>query len=117
MVKSKFISAAFLAASLATITHSGVAGGMSGEVFLDLCTSNEALCQYYAVGVLDGANMVAWAANLRLHTCPPNSVSGEQIGKIVLKYLQDHPEELNRRYASYLVNKALVEAFPCREDK
>ena len=117
MTNWKYRYAALLAASLSTATGSGVAGGMTGEVFLDLCTKEKLLCQHYSVGVMDGAHMVAWAANLRLHTCPPNTVSGEQIGEVVLKYLKDHPEELSRRYASYLVNKALVEAFPCREDK
>ena len=117
MTKSKFITAIFLTASLATVTHSGVAGGMTGDAFLDLCKNDQVLCQHYAVGVLDGANMVAWAANLRLRTCPPNTVSGEEIGRVVLKYLQDNPDELPRRYASYLVNKALTEAFPCKEDQ
>lgn len=34
--------------------------------------------------------------------------------RIVLEYLQDHPEELNQRNTA-LVDKALSRAFPCHE--
>jgi hypothetical protein len=46
--------------------------------------------------------------------CPGENVTNEQALRVVVKYLQDHPEELDQ-LGGRLVGKALVKAFPCRK--
>ena len=46
--------------------------------------------------------------------CAPVDVSGEQLVRVVLKYLQQHPELLHEPAAD-LVWTALHEAFPCHK--
>ena len=45
--------------------------------------------------------------------CPPKEVNVGQNVRVVLKYSQDHPEELHVNQ-SPLIEKALSKAFPCK---
>ena len=45
--------------------------------------------------------------------CPPNSVNDEQMARVVVKYLEEHPAELDERHSAVLV-KALQAAWPCQ---
>jgi hypothetical protein len=45
--------------------------------------------------------------------CPAKDSTYEQGTRVVVKYLQDHPEELHMK-SSALVERALAKAFPCR---
>src|SRR5450631_872963 len=51
--------------------------------------------------------LVAGVADASPHVCPPRSVTHGQQVKVVLKYLQDHPEELHL-HNSDLVEKSLA---------
>jgi hypothetical protein len=44
--------------------------------------------------------------------CTPQKVTMDQMARVVVKYLQDHPERLHYMDASLVVN-AISEAFPC----
>jgi len=44
--------------------------------------------------------------------CLPDDVTRYQLTKVVVKYLEDHPEKLNQS-AGLLVWQAFQEAFPC----
>ena len=44
--------------------------------------------------------------------CIPSGISGKQLIRIVVKYLNDHPEKLHNP-ASLLVYEAFQESFPC----
>jgi Rap1a immunity proteins len=57
----------------------------------------------YVLGIFDTID-----SNL----CISGSPTGGQVGTIVAKYLNEHPEEWNRP-ASLLVARALRQAFPC----
>jgi hypothetical protein len=48
------------------------------------------------------------------HVCPGENVTHGQEVRVVAKYLQDHPEELDKA-GNTLVEKALVKAFPCQK--
>ena len=48
------------------------------------------------------------------YICIPNGVNGAQIFEIVRKYIEDNPKEWNKS-ASYLVEKPLLDAFPCKK--
>lgn len=47
--------------------------------------------------------------------CPSEGVTGGQQVRVVLKYLQDHPEELHLDDA-LLAERALAKAFPCKKN-
>lgn len=62
-------------------------------------------CHGYITGVADAVkNIVA---------CIPSGVIYEQIWRVVIKYLQNHPEELHLP-PDVLIVKALEKAFPCK---
>lgn len=44
--------------------------------------------------------------------CMPRDISGKQSIRVVVKYLNDHPEKLHE-YDALLAMSALKEAFPC----
>jgi len=65
--------------------------------------------QYYIFGIADAlidANYI----------CIPNSVNGRQITAIVTKFINDNPKSWNRS-SNYLVESALLDAFPCEKKK
>lgn len=66
----------------------------------------EAYRDGYCRGLIEGVS------DASSKVCPAHNVSYGQEFRIVLKYLQDHPEELHLKN-SLLVDKALASAFPC----
>ena len=67
----------------------------------------EAMRDGYCTGLVQGI------ADTSPHVCPGEHVTNGQTIRVVLKYLQDHPEVLNRK-SSRLAEEALSKAFPCR---
>jgi|HubBroStandDraft_1064217.scaffolds.fasta_scaffold168636_2 hypothetical protein len=84
----------------------------------DLSSSWSAgLCAGYISGVVDSQAM--WEAfehveknYEQFHYCMPAAATNEQALKIVVKYLDDHPERLHEP-ANILILEALHKAFPC----
>ena len=77
------------------------------------------LCLGRVGGVMD--TMLVWQIADDAHkqepfwgSCIPADVSPTQAVRVVLKYLNDHPEELNRG-DSTLVMSGLSKAFPCKK--
>ncbi len=56
--------------------------------------------------------LVHGVADASPHVCPGEKVTYGQEVRVVVKYLQDHPEELDRP-GSILAEKALAKGFPC----
>jgi hypothetical protein len=86
----------------------------SGNYLISACTitlsSNaqsmgQAFDDGYCVGLITGASFMT-------PQCFSGGVTVNQEIRVVMKYLQDHPELLNQSGAG-LVAKALTEAFPC----
>ena len=46
--------------------------------------------------------------------CPGQGVTNQQVGEVVIKWLNDHPEK-RQLPAPFIVMTALNEAFPCRQ--
>ena len=69
-------------------------------------TKYEAWRDGYCRGIVEG---VGQASPL---VCPTDGVITGQMIRVVVKFMQDHPERLNLR-GTMLVNIALSEAFPC----
>ncbi len=103
----------------------------SGNAFVRTCsaldiknasswqTSESMMCMGYVEGFIE-ASWVDWnyqkqiaAKQTTQYFCNPNNVENAQLVRIVLKYINDHPEKANRQTAE-LTSLALSEAFPCK---
>jgi hypothetical protein len=72
-------------------------------------------CLGYLSGIVDMHVVYAQSGipNLPISCIPPGGVSLRQVQRVVVKYLQEHPEELHYKRFT-LVNIALLHAFPCK---
>jgi hypothetical protein len=61
----------------------------------------------YCRGIVEGVSSAS------PKVCPADNATYGQEVRVVVKYLQDHPEELHLRNTT-LVEKALAKAFPCK---
>jgi hypothetical protein len=89
----------------------------TGNQLTKLCDdelASAAMCAGLIVGFTDGYRSAAKDSGRKTLYCPPKQVINEQIIKIVDKYLKENPESLHEWYG-LLINKALIEAFPCEE--
>lgn len=70
-------------------------------------------CAGYIRGVFES---LIWAESNRITSqqCIPKGVSIEQVTRVVVKYLQDHPANLHE-HGLLLVINALADAFPCSD--
>lgn len=71
----------------------------------------------YCLGLTQGIRQTMQYQNDELpaksRTCFPEGITNGQGVRIVLKYLQDHPTEL-QDHATFLVHRAYRDAYPCR---
>ena len=75
--------------------------------------SGQLWCQLYLKGYLDGLH--AEPGSNRIQTvCLPDTFSMDQMRRVVLRWLENHPEKLNL-YTTQAVRIALAEAFPCKK--
>ena len=75
--------------------------------------SGQLVCQLYLKGFLDGLH--AEPGSNRISTvCLPEEFSMDQIRRVVVKWLENHPEKLHW-YVAQAVRVALEEAFPCKK--
>jgi hypothetical protein len=95
---------------------------VNGNELFGVCSDdhhfNQAYCKGYVVGVADAIAVVnAMKANgLAIQsTCPPKEhFAPEQVRDIVVQYLTAHPETRHQAAAAEAV-KALLAAFPCKD--
>lgn len=76
-------------------------------------------CMGYLVGVKDSLTMWnAFAVENKTQSeppaCIPHEVTVAELGRVVVKYMTDHPNRLHE-YFGLLVFSAFIEAYPCRE--
>jgi len=69
-------------------------------------------CAGYIQGFLEGHTVMIVVSGAKPSYCYPENVSTEQVGRIVTKSLKDHPEK-TQLPISVLMEKALIDAFPC----
>src|SRR5579862_3808457 len=71
----------------------------TGANALETCTdasgSAQISCLSYLVGFVQGLSLQAGFSEKKL-VCLPDGVTGEQSRRVVVKWLQDHPENLHR---------------------
>src|SRR5262245_12756343 len=105
--------AAMMLVAVPTIAGAEVSYVSSPAWLLERCEKpgssgwGEVFCTAYTNGVTD---------DLRLFPkiiCVPGDVSAGQITRVVIKYLQVHPEQLHH-HAANITFDALKAAFPCK---
>lgn len=69
--------------------------------------THEARSHGFCFGIVEG--IVSFSPSV----CTPKGVTNLQAARVVVKYLQEHPEKLNLQEA-LLANIALNKAFPCK---
>jgi len=95
--------------------------GHSGSDYLRICEasshgeySDAAIpCVAFLTGVLDGFSIYSVDSHVQLYSLP-KEVTVAQVEKIVVKYMNDHPKELNVPTAG-LVLWALQDAYPTKK--
>ena len=97
-----------------------VEAGMTGNDLLRKCQwegANEAikiLNDTFCLGIIAGYTD-ALRNTIGLNSlCIPNKAEWEQRKKIVVKYMNDHPEKLHEYY-EVLILQAMRKAFPCKK--
>lgn len=79
-------------------------------------SSAAGVCSGYIRAVTD--TTIDWSSTTGFDSqvCVPDKVTLERMKKIVVKYLEEHPDQL-RLGAASLVLIALNQAFPCNKDE
>ena len=69
-------------------------------------------CMGYIQGFLEGHTVLIAVSGAKPSYCYPENVDTGQVRRIVIKFLRDDPEKTHLA-VSVLVEKALIDAFPC----
>jgi hypothetical protein len=92
---------------------------VSGDQLLEYCNSDEStkltFCYGYIGGVLDTLVSLAASDIIGRGVCLPEGVRLSEVKKIVVGYLETHPEELNLNASSLLIFDPFLKAYPCSE--
>jgi hypothetical protein len=75
--------------------------------------SDVGLCMGFISGIIDLETLDAGVLKHPTHEwCVPDNATTTQLAKVIVKYSNDHPEDLHLPGVLF-VGKALVAAFPC----
>jgi len=88
-----------------------------GSTLLGLCESDLGqagdICGGYIASIYDAHNaFVAWNDPSKRQWCIGSATTIGELRRVVIKYMQAHPENLHQT-ASSLVANAFIQAFPC----
>ena len=104
---------AALIALINVSTYPAMAHHVTGEELLEYCESKNAaewgFCSGFIWGAADGHQLTS---NESASFCSPEDAASDHMGRVVVKYLREHPEK-HHEYAAILVVVALIEAWPC----
>lgn len=101
--------------------------GQKAAEFVKMCdhsghqptTTSEAMDEAFCIGFFRGYldakqfSTIAHKRNTEMF-CEPDGVNGEQLRKIFLKWMNDHPESLHED-SDLMLLASLMRAFPCKE--
>ena len=88
----------------------------SGNTLLAKCVGppeNQLICAGYTAGIYDMINLLETTSAVPKRHCFPPGVTRLQLHDVVIRYLQEHPEQRHMGAAA-LVSDALEDAWPCR---
>ncbi|HME74044.1 MAG TPA: Rap1a/Tai family immunity protein [Myxococcota bacterium] len=103
---------------LASSTAFAQVGFYSGSALLTSCEdpAHRPECTQYIAGVADAHGYDLSRFGSPRDFCTPEDITIEELERVVVKWLKDHPEKL-RVTAANLVLLALSDAFKCRGDR
>ena len=93
---------------------------VTGEYLVNLCKVAELdsrdPCLNYIAGFTDGyaTGMIVFNNSQQARFCPSREVTPFEMAKVLVKYGNDHPEDLSTRAALFTAY-ALKDAYPCQE--
>jgi hypothetical protein len=92
------------------------ATGYTGNNLIEFCKKEElsmnfGICFGLMIGLDDG--LYIGFGGVKPYCLPANASKG-QMRKVLLKYLEEHPEKLHESYAHSIIS-AFTEAFPCKQ--
>ena len=102
----------------AAVGHAGKAEAqyLDGNALLGLFESDsvyeQGMCRGYLIGLDDVVTVYDYWDKLSTSFCVPDTVKSSQLQKVVIKGLNDKPEELHLAAAG-LVHNIFLDAFPC----
>lgn len=118
----KIIPLLFLPLFLSTTAHADSAG-MTGTEILNLIEADESskeIARIYTaglgIGLYTGLLVSDELSEKEQMFCFPDNLNGSQINRILLKYLNEHPEE-HHQHISTIMLKSYYEAFNCDKEK
>lgn len=80
---------------------------------VDVALVRFAWCISYLEGFRDALTAGREEVGQRSAPCLPQGVSGQQVLRLVVRWLEDHPAELHNHYRS-LTARALRDGLPCK---
>ncbi|HUK99552.1 MAG TPA: Rap1a/Tai family immunity protein [Nitrospirota bacterium] len=87
--------------------------GFNGEKLINADHEKAGVCLGYVEAIVDEQRLVPTSLQF---FCIPSNITYEQDIRIIVKYLNDHPEQL-KWDANALIKHALDQAFPCKKGK
>ena len=84
------------------------------QTYLDEDQMKESISSGFCIGFLHGVSSTTAIFPELFRVCIPDGVSSDQLVRVVIKYLEDHPAELHEQELVLTV-LAFREAFPCPE--
>lgn len=69
-------------------------------------------CDGYVTGIIDMHQVLVDWDDLPAMFCMPHGATNDQVIRVVLKYLETHPEYLHHNPSGLAIN-AIIKAFPC----
>jgi hypothetical protein len=119
-ISSYFLGLAFLFFPLTVHaqarTKNVVVSDIDGSGLLRSCTNQvdtieTEFCEAFILGIRDGVTLATELRGVKPILAAPEGAKQDQLKAVVVKYLNDHPEELHKP-AGMLVILALSKAFP-----
>ncbi len=108
----KKIALVLACVAIAGVAHAQRESRVTGAKLLSLCTASAAAnCDAYLSGVADG---VAAQGPEHAPFCIPDAVTGKQLREVAVKYMHDHPQDLELK-AGTVVTHAYTAAFACKK--
>jgi hypothetical protein len=113
-----------LAIGTLAILFAAPAYATTGDEWLHICENGTTaqLCLGYIIGAMDAHTTQRFAYYLNLSRpdfisgqidyCIPDGVTYEEIRRIAMKYIKEHPEPTYIQ-ADVAIGRSLVQAFPC----
>jgi Rap1a immunity proteins len=89
---------------------------VSGNSLLEGCQAavNEASSRQFQQGYCLG--VIFTVGEMSPNVCPGNEVTALQSLRVVVKYMENHPESLHESFRALAI-RALSAAFPCKQHK